>query len=63
MIRNLYWFSWLAFLLSAFVIILGGIYTILNHTNEGVLIVYAGFLGLASSGFLMDITYGIPKGG
>ncbi len=63
MIENLCWFSWLAFLLSACVIIAGCLILLKTHQNIGVYITYAGYIGLSLSGFLMAIAYGIPKGG
>lgn len=70
MIQPLYRISWVMFLLSVFVIILGGIYALVSHAHTdkrlgvldkrlGVLIVYIGFMGLALSGFLMTIAYDI----
>ncbi len=49
--------SWIAFLVSSAVIILGGIEEIRNHQDKGLYIVYAGFIGLALSGLLMTIAY------
>ena len=65
MIQNqiLYWFSWFAFLLSGCVIIAGGLILLKTGQNRGVFITYAGFAGLALSGFLMTIAYGIPYSG
>ncbi len=50
--------SWIAFLISTAAIAMGGIEEILYHTDKGVLIVYAGFIGLALSGLFMTIAYG-----
>ena len=56
---NLLWFSWIIFLLSASVIIAGGLITLKTGQSHGVLIAFAGFMGLALSGFLMTIAYGV----
>ncbi len=53
--------SWIAFLTSSAVILIGGIEEILHHTDKGVFIVYAGFIGLALSGLFMTIAYGELK--
>jgi len=54
------WFSWVAFLVSAVAIIAGGLILLKTHENIGVYITYAGFMGLAMSGFLMAKSYGVP---
>jgi len=50
--------SWIAFLVSSSVILLGGIEEIMYHSDKGIFIVYAGFIGLALSGLFMTIAYG-----
>ena len=60
MIQGLITASWVAFLISSAAIILGGVDEIINKQDRGVLIVYAGFIGLALSGLLMTIAYGVP---
>ena len=55
--QNLFWFSWFAFLLSACVIIAGGLMVLKTGQNRGIFIIYAGFAGLALSGFLLTIAY------
>jgi len=59
--KNLFWFSWIVFLISACVIIAGGLILLKTHQNIGVYITYAGFASLAISGTLMAIAYGVPK--
>lgn len=56
--QKLYQLSWLIFLLSAGTIIAGGLILLKTHKNIGVYITYAGFIGLAVSGFLMATTCG-----
>ncbi len=59
MIPDLVIASWVAFLVSGAVIIIGGVEELRNHEDKGVLIVYAGFIGLALSGLMMTIAYGV----
>ena len=59
--KGLSWFSWLAFFLSAFVIIVGGLILLKTHQNNGLYITYAGYIGLFMSVFLMAIAYGVPE--
>ena len=59
--KILYWFSWLAFLVSAGTIIVGGLTLLRTHQKIGFYITYAGFIGLALSGFLLTIVYGVPE--
>jgi len=58
--KNLYWLSWLVFLISAGAIIAGGLILLKTGKNIGIYITYAGFMGLAVSGFLMATAYGVP---
>lgn len=51
--RNLYWFSWFAFLVSAGAIIAGGFILLKWQQGHGFYIAFAGFMGLAVLGFLM----------
>ncbi len=51
--------SLIVFLISAGVIIAGGLILLKTHQDIGVFITYAGFMGLALSGFLMARAYGI----
>ncbi len=51
--KNLYWFSWLIFLVSGVTIIAGGLILLKTGKNIGLFITYAGFMGFAISGFLM----------
>lgn len=57
----LVWFSWITFLLSACIIGLG-LYLTLKHGVDlrNYSLVGGGFMGLAISGFLMTIAYGVP---
>jgi len=57
MIEGLVLASWIAFLVSSAAIILGGLTELKHGKERGVLIVYAGFIGLALSGLLMTIAY------
>ena len=59
--KELYWFSWLAFFLSAFVIVLGGLIELRHGEDLGFLLISAGFIGLGLSGLMMTIAYGIPE--
>ncbi len=63
MIKNLYWFSWLIFLVSASAIIVGGLILLKTGKDIGLFVAYAGFMGFAVSGFLMATMSGVPKGG
>ena len=58
--KGLYWGSWIAFLISGFTVILGGLIELQTGGNKGILITFAGFIGLALSGLLMTIAYGVP---
>jgi len=60
MIPDLVIASWFAFLVSGAVIIIGGVEELRNHEDKGIFIVYAGFIGLALSGLMMTIAYGVP---
>ena len=57
----LFWFSWFAFLVSAGAIGLG-LYLTIKHGVDlrNYSLVGGGFMGLAISGFLMTIAYGVP---
>ena len=59
MIPELVIASWVAFLVSGAVIIIGGVEELRNHEDKGIFIVYAGFIGLALSGLMMTIAYGV----
>ncbi len=59
MIPDLVIASWFAFLVSGAVIIIGGVEELRNHEDKGIFIVYAGFIGLALSGLMMTIAYGV----
>ena len=59
--KGIYWFSWLAFFLSAFVIVLGGLIELRHGEDLGLLCTFAGFIGLALSGLIMTIAYGVPE--
>ncbi len=61
MIKGLYWFSWLAFFISAFAIVLGGFIEVRQGDDLGLLYTFAGFIGLALSGLMMTIAYGVPE--
>ena len=56
----LYWFSWLIYLISAGVILLGAIIALKFDIPRGLLYIFAGFIGLALSGLLMTIAYEVP---
>jgi len=61
MIKNLYWLSWLLFLISVCTIGLGLHLTIKHGVDlRNYSLVGGGFMGLAISGFLMTIAYGVP---
>jgi len=60
MIKTLFWFSWIVFLLSACAIVAGGLILLKTGQDHGIYITYAGFLGLALSGFLMTMVYEVP---
>ncbi len=60
MIKNLFWFSWLVFLLSAVAITAGGLILLKTGKNRGIYITYAGFMGLSVSGLLLTIACGVP---
>jgi len=53
--------SWIAFLASAATTILGGLAELRYGKVEGLLIAYAGFIGLALSGLLMTIAYALAS--
>ena len=55
----LYWFSWLGFLISAFIITLGGFILLKTGNDRAILYAFAGFIGLSLSGLLMTIAYGV----
>ena len=59
MIEGLVWASWIAFLASTYAIIQGGRTELKYGKVEGLLTVYAGFIGFALSGLLMTIAYGV----
>ncbi len=61
MIQGLVTASWVAFLASSAAIIIGGLIEFFTLEPVGLLIVYAGFIGLAVSGLIMTIAYGDPK--
>lgn len=50
--------SWVAFLISSAIILIGGIEEVMYHTDKGIFIIYFGFIGLALSGLFMTIAYG-----
>jgi len=56
-VKAWHWFSWLAFLVSAGIIIAGGLILLKTHQKIGVYITYIGFIGLALSGFLLTMAY------
>jgi len=58
--KGLYWFSWIILFLSAFAIILGGYIELKWGQDRGFLYMSAGFIGLAVSGLIMKIAYGVP---
>ena len=60
MIPDLVIASWVAFLVSVAVISIGGVEELINHGDRGVLIVFAGFIGLALSRLMITIAYGVP---
>ena len=60
MIKVLYWFSWLVFFISAFAIALGGFIELRHGEDLGLLYTFVGFIGLALSGLMMTIAYGVP---
>ncbi len=59
--KVLYWFSWLVFFISAFAIVLGGFIELRHGEDLGLLYTFAGFIGLALSGLMMTIAYGVPE--
>ncbi len=60
MIKVLYWFSFLVFFISAFAIVLGGFIKLSQGDDLGFLYMCVGFIGLALSGLMMTIAYGVP---
>ena len=56
-INILRWASWIAFLASAAAIVIGGLIEFFTLEPVGLLIVYAGFIGLSLSGLVMTIAY------
>ncbi len=60
MIKGLYWFSWIILFISAFAIFLGAYIEITRGQDLGLYYTFAGFIGLAVSGLIMTIAYGVP---
>ena len=59
-----YWLSWFVFLLSALMIVLGGLMVLKTGQNRGIYMNYLGFIGLSVAGFFMTVACGVfPKGG
>ncbi len=58
--KGLYWFSWIILFLSAFAIILGAYIEVYKELDIGLFWTFAGFIGLALSGLIMKIAYGVP---
>ena len=59
--KELYWFSWLAFFVSSFAIVLGGFIELRHGEDLGFLYISVGFIGIALSGLMMTIAYGVPE--
>jgi len=61
MTKWLFWLSWLIFFIASGVVALGGYIEVKHGENKGLYYTFAGFIGLAVSGLLMTIAYGIPS--
>jgi hypothetical protein len=59
-IEPIYWLSWIVFFIGAFAVILGGFLELRYGKHVGLYYTFSGFIGLALSGLLMTIAFGIP---
>ena len=57
----LFWTSWIILFISAFAIGLGAYIEVFKGLDIGLFWTFAGFIGLAVSGLLMTIAYGVPE--
>jgi len=56
----LYWISWIILFVSSTSILQGGRVELKHGKSKGIMMTFYGFIGLAVSGLLMTIAYGVP---
>lgn len=60
MIESLFWLAWAIFFIAASAIVFGGSIVYTRGTTKGLYITFSGIIGLAISGLMMTLAYGIP---